>query len=560
MIIPVDLTIGSAPSEDLQVNNPRLRNMYVSKDKNLFSMPALQAISLIKDVRAIHWTTYQGGSYIVATTSQILRVSPSGATSPIAPIVNTGLAVRMDENEQAQVIIVDGAAAYVLAQAATPPTFTKLGVDQGFDLLNPVDVRVLNTFAVIVGGTDKKWVPSSANNALVYTTNDVVVTDESMGNLIAVATLHNNLYIFGQFRVQRWAPSYQRISYDFPFQLDTNFSTEYGCVSTASVIANADILFFLSSNYTLQTLSSNSFGAREEIGTPGMGKIFSQYTKPSLSFGSIYFYSGNWFYQITFNEDAWVYCLSSGKFCEYDMPIIGCENNTVITEEGLYSLTSTQTERMIEWISSTIELQTTHTDIYRAGINAFKLSMVEGFNQSPPLPQDITQNNSHQSNDSIDPVEVGVCLNPLSYIGQNIALRAVSLANQYEAEDLHPGCQTFQYMLPGSYFLSGGSYRGADGKLYSPIFNNPYVITEQTTININYEAADADTPDPCIELALSKDNLNWSSSIPVPIGKTGETLHQMLWRMNVTGAQFTFRLRYYGKLSLSFKKASINQK
>ena len=66
----------------------------------------------------------------------------------------------------------------------------------GFDIDHPMDVTSLDTFLIVVGGVDKRWIVSNANDALTWAANEVIETDVRVGDLIGVEQLDNNLFIF----------------------------------------------------------------------------------------------------------------------------------------------------------------------------------------------------------------------------------------------------------------------------------------------------------------------------------------------------------------------------
>lgn len=384
MMTPIATNLGSMPAINTRTNNPRLLNMYVAKDNNNYCLPSLDLLASIENILAVHETSYNGGSYIVATQNSLLRVDAVGSINHLAPINTVNETVRIDENQQNEVIIVTGANAYVYQQKIN--LITTLGSSEGFDLVNPVDVCVLATITVIIGGTDKKWVASTANNALVYNDSDIFITDESMGNLTGCATMNNNLFVFGTGGIQRWLPSIERTVYDFPFREDTNFRGEFGAISTGSIVDETDEIYYLANNFTIRVLSPQGDNS---ISPDGMPLIFSEFLNPEFSRSSMLYYEGQYFYQITFpdSEESWVYNEDSGKWSESTDLVIdatsGVEFNqtAVVTAAGLNLLTSVQTskERVLQ---SAINEIPTSTDNQRMVCSSVRLDMVQGLSQT----------------------------------------------------------------------------------------------------------------------------------------------------------------------------------
>ena len=379
----VDITQGSSPAINTRVDNPRLHNMYVAKDGSINRLPSLKSLVQIDNILAIHETTYNGGSYIVATAGQLLRVDSIGGVNPLSTIKTAQEVVRIAENQQNEVTIVTGANAYVYQQKTSK--ITTLSATQGFDLINPVDVKVLETITIIIGGQDKKWVASSPNNALLYGEDDVVVTDESMGNLVGCAELDNNLFVFGMTGIQRWLPALERTQYDFPFRQDTSYRSEFGCISTGSIVGRIDEIYYLASNFTVRSLSLSGDGI---VSNDGMPVIISEYEEVSFSRGSVLYYQGQYFYQLTFlkSATAWVFNQSSRKWSESDDLIIDSSSgvsfneNAVVTTDDVYLLTSVHTKKALI-LQTPVMLQPGSTENIRSTLSGVRVNLIQGLSQ-----------------------------------------------------------------------------------------------------------------------------------------------------------------------------------
>ena len=441
---------GSNPDINTRNNNPRLRNMYVSSTGTLERSPSLEVISSIDGVVAVKKTNYKQGAYLVATSGQLLRVDSSGSTAPLMKINTSGDPVRIDENVQNQVIVTTGANAYVFNQRTGLKT--TLGANEGFALTNPIDVIVINTFAIIIGGTDKQWYVSNADNAISFDSNNIKETDESLGDLVGCAQEDNNLFIFGKYGIQRWQPSIERTQYDFPFTQDSDFKVKTGALSTSSIQSNESGTYFLASNFSICALMQQSIVS---LSSPGITKEISSYQKQYFSKGSVYHHDGHYFYQISFPDDgnSWTYCFESKTFSESDDIIIAATDSlidgfsVVAVDSGINSLVPPNDYSLCLW-QSEVQLVNNDTGSERQALSSIKLDMTQGLSQSPS-PQKI-------------------------------------------------------------------------------------------------------------ELQVSLDNLRWSNVITRDIGKVGKTRQSIVWRMNVLSDQFTYRIRYYGNLDVSFRRIIVN--
>ena len=334
------LNIGTLPESDRQVNDPRLREGFVNKEGHVQLLPNLTLNRSFTNLRAVFKSKFNDRT-IVVDNKDVIYIE-YGITNKVGEIIETANAVRIDENVQGQVVIVNGSGAWVFDQ----PTdgFFKLNADNnGFDLINPVDVVELNTFIIIVSGDDNKWIVSLANNALQYAGNEVVVTDNSLGKLTGCEHWNNNLFIFGENGVQRWIPSIERTTFDFPFSQDPTYRDEYGCVQTGSLLSENNRLFYLSENGQIRLLSPSGI---EIITNDGIELILSSYDA-SQARASYFYFDGYYFYIISFlnDDNSFVYCPLTKKWSEtsqlwVDFSGKGGTKGLVALKDGLYELTT----------------------------------------------------------------------------------------------------------------------------------------------------------------------------------------------------------------------------
>lgn len=309
MKVPINL--GSAPQIDTQVSYPRLRNGFVGGSA-IYFLPQFEEILSLIGAQAIHFTSFND-QYVVVSKTAIYYFNGTALTL-IASITQTISAIQVTENRDHQIIIVNGTFAYVFSQKTS--ILTTLGATQGFDITNPVDVLVLNTFTIIAGGTDKKWSVSSPNNALIWAANDIVVTDENFGELSGLGEADNNLFVFGEFSVQRWVPAIERTIYDFPFSQDPNFRQQYGAISTASIVSQDNAVYYLSNDNHVRKISNNQV---KRLTTPGIALQIEVCNNTRESVGTSYFHKGTYFYHLSLSTESWVFNLDNNTWSESDL-------------------------------------------------------------------------------------------------------------------------------------------------------------------------------------------------------------------------------------------------
>lgn len=355
-VIDVPLNVGTLPDWNIRLGNPQLRNMYYNNG-HLYCSPGLLLLASIQNVRAMHYSSYGFGNYIVVTNTAVYAVSLTGAIDFIDTITYSAAAIKIDENLQNQVTIVDGGGSYAYVYDQRIKFFTKIGTAQGLDerLVTIVGVVVINTFTILI--SKEGWFQiSNPDNAVSYNEGYVAQMDPSLTSGVGVASLDNNLYILGTTGIERWEPGLTN-NYAFPFTRDSNYRTDYGVASAGSIVRAIDEIYFLSSYYVPMVL--NSGGIRELINdsefdeggrsqkSAGIARIIGSYGDVRNCFGSFYSNRGNYFYHLTFLQEgiSWV-CNSKNKVWAYSDDLITAAPQKEIQEAigdetGLYQLSDT---------------------------------------------------------------------------------------------------------------------------------------------------------------------------------------------------------------------------
>lgn len=376
-MINIDIKSGTAPDVDQQASNPRLKNAFLNKKGQIQLLPNVLKQIDLAETRAILKSTYRD-RLIIATKREIYYLE-NNVLVEAGKINGTSFAVRMGENTQNQVTIVNGSAAWVFSQRTNG--FIKLSSGaNGFDLINPVDVVVLNTFTIVVSSDDDKWIVSEADNALNYDANLVVVTDNAIGKLSACAELDNNLFIFGETGVERWIPSIERLTTDFPFEQDPTYRDDFGCVSTASLVTDNNYIFYLSATGQIREMKPNG---RNTISNDGIENIINAYENPENSFGSFFYHKGEYLYQLSFvaegkNNNAFLYCPESRKWCESDDLWLGFADKAIL-DDGIYNVTNDYANDPTNIIIQTPYFKPKPSQMYgRSMLNSVLLEATQG--------------------------------------------------------------------------------------------------------------------------------------------------------------------------------------
>jgi hypothetical protein len=385
--IKVPINLGEAPDYETQINYPKLFNMFVGGSGSIYTDPGLSKLSENApddNARALHYSRYRGGRYFFVTDDQFIEISLDGSVyTVIADIKNTGQAVQIVENDQFQIGFVDGRNAYVYSQGDTP-VFTRLSSVQGFNLLSPISITVLNNIAAVLDRETNSWIISDPNNMMSWPVLDYVATlDSALTQGLSLKTLNNNLYIFGTTGIERWVPNTGNNPYLFPFDKDTSYRQEFGGISTKGIVNGFERIYFLSSKYVpmeltvvgLNELSDESYKA-------GLAKILSDYPDVTKCEASFYSFKGNYFFAMTFRETGicWRYCVNSQTYSTGDDLIISALTTyqVVATSSGVYNLTLLpQKKKRRTFVSSTIKYYK-GANPNRTNLSYVDLQMVQG--------------------------------------------------------------------------------------------------------------------------------------------------------------------------------------
>lgn len=375
---PLPINIGTLPADDLQVNRSQLLGGFVNSEHEIQLLPHLTKAHDFSNAKAILSSTFKS-RIIVATQSEVFYIQ-EGSVNKVGDLISTVLPVRMAENAQNQVTIVNGSGAWVFDQNTTG--FSQLNsASNGFDLANPVDVTVLNTITIVVGGTDKEWIVSDANDAVQYAGNEVKETDENMKNLTGVRALDNNLFIFGQGGVQRWVPATERLPSSFPFSEDPTYRDEYGCVATGSLVGKNNEIYYLSESGQVRMMTAQ--GALT-LTNDGIENIITGYSDKDMAFGSYFYHKGYYLYQLTFEtaENAFVFCPLSKKWSESD-DLIRAYSDSPLLADGVYDFDTNYTTEYKKISMTTPYIKPNPTDMTkRVKLGLVMLEMTQGKNES----------------------------------------------------------------------------------------------------------------------------------------------------------------------------------
>lgn len=385
--ITIPINKGTRPDWQVRLGYPLAYNLFVGESGYLYSTPGKEKLSTNApdaNARATHRSKFGGGRTFVVTKTSILYIKDDGTYKVIGTIVNSGQCVEIDENIQNQIGFVDGKKMYVYDQRAD--TFTVLGSSQGFNIVSPISICVLNGIAIIFDRVSNTWVISGVNNMLQFPVWNFPTLSSQCTQGVSVRVMGNNLHIMGTTGVERWVPQTSNSPFMFPFVKDNNYFVAYGPIATCAVSLGKDEIFFFSSNYTPMVLNAN--GCQDLVKpAAGFSRIVSQYEDVEDCHSTYILFRDHEFLYMTFPDTgiSWVYNRTSNTMHQTDDLVVdGLKDyETIATNDGIFTLSLTPDKKHRRFQSELVRLQK-GSQPNRQLINTFEVQLIQGLIQSTP--------------------------------------------------------------------------------------------------------------------------------------------------------------------------------
>lgn len=237
------------------------------------------------------------GFLIVVVGGSIFSVDSNGIFSAIytsLPLSNK--AVYIAENNNKQIIFCDGLGKYFVLFNYATASFSVITVD-----FIPVHVSFQDGYFIAsVFGTNN-WRLSGLNDGTSWNPIDTGIISTEPDNVVACVKLPSRggqLFIFGK----NCTESYVNVGANlFPYQKNTGYSIDYGCVSVETIAYSEEIVVWLAVNKSSNPLIMYSTGAEAiSITTDGISYKLAEVSRPDLAFGYLFKQDGHLIYQLTF--------------------------------------------------------------------------------------------------------------------------------------------------------------------------------------------------------------------------------------------------------------------
>jgi hypothetical protein len=340
--IPLKMVGGNNFSRYNKIDNSQTWNMITSDGalvdyagyQNVFDEPLVAN----GKGRGIYSST-NGGFMVVVIGSGVWAVTFNNAQELTAQFMGTIATSQGDvfisENNNRQIGITDGTNMYVSNYTLNPLSFGILqtsttSLTPRLNQFNvPFDHPGYISFQlgrlIVVDTGSQAWYLSGINAATLWSPTDVnnpgyagtiSLKPDHIQAAVPIPGAGNNIAIFGHTVMELWQFTGAAI---FPYQRQSTYNVDYGCLNPSSIAALDSYIVWLSSNEQggATVMVVNGAGGREEsISTDGMDFKLANLTNPTNCTGFLFRQDGHLLYQFTFPDDnlSYVYDFNSKLF------------------------------------------------------------------------------------------------------------------------------------------------------------------------------------------------------------------------------------------------------
>lgn len=322
--MPLDIVGSSTFGRYPKISVQETWNMFVSDDWLVDYPGYLTAIaSLGKQGRGLY-TSQKFDRMVMVIDSKVYLVNiqfnqqtdvPFDAVYDLIGTLQTSSGiVYISENNKPQIAIVDGQSIYIYDPTLTPPfqIATKDGT-------NPIDfipgyITFHDTYFLVAASADGFYDPPANNTWRLSNSNDGTQWPDAAANIGLLETKPDNtqavvrfpsggnmIFVMGKTVTEPWFDVGYQL---FPYQRNTSFNIDYGCLSPATITSTDEFVVWLAVNGKSGPVIMFSDGSKaEKITTDGIDYLFSNLTNPADSQAWMIRQDGHLFYHINFYTD-----------------------------------------------------------------------------------------------------------------------------------------------------------------------------------------------------------------------------------------------------------------
>lgn len=308
MLSPVPLFGLGNQGKSANVNAQKRVNLYAEvqtdQEKNILTLYPTPGLSTfvnfgLNPIRGI----YERGEVLYTVVGTTLySVNNAGTTAVLGTLLASSSGRVYFSDNGTQIMLVDGTAGYIYN--VNTLAFVQI---TDVDFPGGVTVTFLNGRFIVNKPSTGQFFISSLYDGLTWDALDYATAESDPDNLVRVIADGGSLYLFGDKTTEIWGDSGAA---DFPMARIGSSAIEWGLAARASLCKYIDALIFLRKNRLgqIQVCIQSGLSA-QEVSTPEMDYIFSQYTATSDATGFTYMVSGHPMYQINFPtaNESWLY-------------------------------------------------------------------------------------------------------------------------------------------------------------------------------------------------------------------------------------------------------------
>lgn len=220
---------------------------------------------------------------------------------------STGI-VYISENNKPQVLISDNTALYVY-DSTVLPNFQIVPIN-----FIPGYIDFHDTYFLCAASADgfysppanNTWRLSESNNGLLFPDDEshiglLQTKSDNTKAVVRFPSRGNMVFIFGSTVTEPWFDVGYQL---FPYQRNTSFNIDYGCINPATIASIDELVVWLGINEKSgPVIMFSNGGMPEQITTDGIDYFLSNMQNPEDSQAFIYRQDGHIFYHINFYSD-----------------------------------------------------------------------------------------------------------------------------------------------------------------------------------------------------------------------------------------------------------------
>lgn len=239
---------------------------------------------------------------LAVITNGVYIIDESIDAAKIAEIDTFAGDVFFAENNANQIAICDKQDIYIFDYTAASPAFQKVII---IDFI-PIHIAFQDGYFIAAAADKAEWRLSALNDGFTWgdaaeNVGEFQTKADSVVACIPVPGKENQLMVMGSIVTQFWTDRGLAL---FPYQRNTGFNIDYGCLNAATIASGDNFVIWLGANEKSgPVIMYTSGGTVNQVSTDGINFKLSQLANPENAYGFLFKQDGHLFYQLTFPGD-----------------------------------------------------------------------------------------------------------------------------------------------------------------------------------------------------------------------------------------------------------------